>query len=114
MSEVRTFFKDPQRKPKKAQRIPPAVRSEVEARSGGRCEYVSNGIRCLHRLEHLHHKRRRSQGGTDTAGNLAALCEPHHRWCHEHPTEARELGLLIFSGGPEPYSSAVVSIERIR
>jgi hypothetical protein len=46
----------------------------------------------------VHHKLRRSQGGTHELDNLATLCAAHHRWVHEHPAQAYELGLLIRSG----------------
>ena len=48
-----------------------ALTALVRARSGGRCEFVMDNIRCHRRGEQKHHKRRRSQGGTDTAENLA-------------------------------------------
>ena len=36
-----------------------------------------------------HHKRRRSQGGTDDESNTADLCEvPCHQWVHANPTQA--------------------------
>lgn len=43
---------------------------------------------------HVHHIKRRSQGGTDDPWNLVALCPVHHGWVHEHPEMARRMGLL--------------------
>ena len=43
---------------------------------------------------HLHHIRRRSQGGQHVAGNLVMLCASCHGWVHEHPRDAAMLGLL--------------------
>lgn len=43
---------------------------------------------------HLHHRLRRSQGGSDAPENLVTLCAAHHGWVHEHPEKARLAGLL--------------------
>lgn len=43
---------------------------------------------------HRHHVVRRSQGGTDQPGNLLWLCAGHHAWTHDHPADAKTLGLL--------------------
>jgi hypothetical protein len=44
---------------------------------------------------HVHEILPRSAGGdiTDPA-NCLGVCERHHQWIHEHPIEARQLGLL--------------------
>lgn len=80
-------------KPRAAGRdgIPSTVRRQVRLRSRGVCEFGA----CHARAVHLHHKRRRSQGGEDTAANLADLCAEHHAWVHANVAAAVELGLLI-------------------
>jgi 5-methylcytosine-specific restriction endonuclease McrA len=45
-------------------------------------------------VPHVHHIKRRSQGGTHDLDNLATLCSGHHLYVHEHIAEARERGLL--------------------
>jgi len=60
------------------------LRSAVFARSGGRCEQC--GRRISWARFHLHHKRKRSQGGSDSEENCTALCLV----CH-----GREHGLRI-------------------
>lgn len=43
---------------------------------------------------HVHHKLRRSQGGTDDLSNLVLLCSVHHDAVHANPARSVELGLL--------------------
>ena len=43
---------------------------------------------------HVHHLRRRSQGGTHDLENLVTLCAWHHDWLHRNVAEAERLGLL--------------------
>jgi len=47
----------------------------------------------------LHHVKTKGPGGTsdpdrDAPRNLALLHDECHRWAHDHPREARALGLL--------------------
>jgi hypothetical protein len=86
------------------------ARQEVYERSGGRCEFTNGGERCRHPHEQTHHKRRRSQGGTDDLENLIGLCSMHHDLIHANPEWAEGLGYLIRSR-PEPLSSAVLKVE---
>jgi len=75
-------------------RVPTAVRRQVAARAHGLCEArVSED--CMNGGVHAHHRRRRSQGGLDTAENLLWVCTPCHLWVHEHVAEAVERGFLI-------------------
>lgn len=69
---------------------------EVKARSAGRCEarIENSSVLCLVWGYEVHHKRRRSQGGTNDLNNLIYACIPCHRWIHEHPADAAALGLL--------------------
>lgn len=54
------------------------VQSELFWRSDGRCEVVLVGLRCIRRAQDPHHVQKRSQGGSDTADNLIAMCRDHH------------------------------------
>lgn len=90
----------PKRKP-----IPQQVRRQVAVRSEGRCEHDGCGAIAVH----MHHVRRRSQGGKDTVSNIKHLCLWSHTWVHDNPEAAAELGLLELR---EPVSSAVVKVER--
>ena len=104
MTDVTTYFKEArQKRSKRAKQVAYAqARAEVYERSGGLCEAAVEG-RCPHQGSEAHHKRRRSQGGADTADNLVWLCELHHRWVHANPTAAIDVGLLVpttFSPAP--------------
>lgn len=78
---------------KNQRRIPVSVRVEVEERSCGVCEALIDGV-CVGRVSHLHHIRRRSQGGEDVAANLLALCAFCHEHIHRHPGESYDHGWL--------------------
>lgn len=99
----------PKRKAPRA--MPVAVRRQVHARAGGVCEARIEGV-CCGTGDHLHHVRRRSQGGGDSPANLRLLCELCHEWTHRHPAAAVELGLLAPTA-VEPKSSAVLNVERV-
>jgi len=82
------------------------ARAEVMDRARGRCEYVivqghtRFGIpvddRCTNPATQVHHRLRRSQGGTDTPDNLVALCATcHHERIHGHPEAAFAAGWLL-------------------
>lgn len=43
---------------------------------------------------HVHHVKRRSQGGTNDLWNLVLLCGIAHAYVHDHPAWARSIGLL--------------------
>lgn len=47
---------------------------------------------------HVHHRRRRSQGGGDDWANLVTLCASCHRWVHLAIATARSRGWLL---GPD-------------
>lgn len=81
----------------RARGVPSEVRAAVLARDGGcRAAALVGEVRCWGPLD-PHHLRRRSQGGTDTAANLATVCRAHHDWIHAHPEAASVLGLLHLS-----------------
>lgn len=90
--------------------IPPAVREEVAARSGGLCEAMTGGQGCggpcgdhawrcggegRHPANHLHHKLPRSHGGKHVAENLLHVCDGCHREIHAHPERSFRMGWLI-------------------
>ena len=74
------------------------ARKAVEDRSGGSCE--ARTPVCVGRGNQAHHRRLRSQGGSDDPGNLLWLCEPCHFQIHSHPRWARSHGLIIGNGTP--------------
>ncbi len=69
---------------------------QVEHRSGGRCE-----IRSTHDCDRLytavHHRKMRSQGGSNDIDNLLAVCFTGHIWIHRvlPRAEAERLQLLV-------------------
>jgi hypothetical protein len=74
------------------------ARAYVVARDGG-CVGHRYGVPhvCWGGL-HVHHVKRRSQGGTNHPSNLVCLCASAHQWVHEHPTQSHEMGLLARTG----------------
>lgn len=73
-----------------------AVRPVVLARACHRCERCGLPERVVGAL-HMHHRLRRSQGGTHEASNLVALCRGCHGEIHDgsHDSSA----WLVTSGG---------------
>lgn len=59
-------------------------------RCGGQCE----AVRCVARAEDPHHIKPRSQGVDNSPENIIMLCRFHHRFIHDHPSWARQHGLL--------------------
>jgi 5-methylcytosine-specific restriction endonuclease McrA len=52
---------------------------------------------CDKEAEDLHHVKPKGRGGSDELANIKPLCRRHHRWVHENPNKANEMGLLIHS-----------------
>jgi hypothetical protein len=73
--------------------VPPHIREEVEARSGGTCELPD----CTQAASQFHHRKMRSQGGSHSATNLLHTCQIHHLWIHENPAKSYERGWLVRS-----------------
>lgn len=48
---------------------------------------------------HVHHIKRRSQGGSNDPSNLICLCQAAHDWVHANPAEAALFGLLALREG---------------
>lgn len=53
-----------------------------------------DGHHCRGELQ-VHHRRRRSQGGSNDSSNLLTLCQAAHQYVHDNPREAALFGLLI-------------------
>lgn len=70
-----------------------AAKAVVRARSRGFCEIVHVG--CTGQAVHVHHKRRRSQGGTDDPENLLHLCRKGHDFVHANPEISFRKGWLL-------------------
>lgn len=51
-----------------------------------------------HYGDHVHHIRRRSQGGKHEPDNGLFVCFRGHDWIHAHPAEAADLGFLAHRG----------------
>jgi 5-methylcytosine-specific restriction endonuclease McrA len=66
-------------KPNRAS-IPPALRRQVLARDGHRCQ--APGCHSTRFLE-VHHREPRRRGGRNSAANLITLCAACHRLLHE-------------------------------
>jgi hypothetical protein len=73
-----------------------AVREFVLGRDGG-CvardklpQIACSGVLDVHELV----RRSQWRAGWLVADNAIVLCRAHHDWCHAHPLEARNLGLL--------------------
>ena len=46
---------------------------------------------------HRHHRRLRSQGGTDEPSNIMLVTPQQHDWIHRNPAEAYAIGWLVHS-----------------
>ena len=75
------------------------MRPLVEVRAGYLCEVCR-----AHGVEVIHHRKRRSQGGTNALANLLGLCNDDHEKIHQSPAQAYDQGLLLRRGELEvPY-----------
>jgi len=68
-----------------------AMREVVLVRAGYRCEMAG----CGNEVDVVHHRKRRSQGGTNDLDNLMGLCNGCHVHVHEMPTWSYEWGYLL-------------------
>lgn len=92
------------------------MRKIVEGRSGGLCEapnFVTRAISqddralteaayswqfenaCNGRASHVHHRKYRSRGGTNSPANLVHVCSSCHDWIHAHGEKSNLLGLSL-------------------
>jgi hypothetical protein len=73
-----------------------AARPAVRARSRGRCE-AGASANCTGQGEHVHHRKLRSQGGTNDLANLLDVCRRCHATIHANPAASYATGLLVRS-----------------
>ena len=64
-------------------------------RSYGPVRCNVDGPTCLGMATEVHHRKLRSQGGTNEFINLIIVCSKCHRYIHEHPAWAYERHLLL-------------------
>ena len=74
------------------------LRDLLQARSGGWCEARLFG--CAGQATDVAHRISRKAGGRPSGedarlSNVAHLCRPCHRWTHDNPAAAYELGLML-------------------
>lgn len=67
---------------KRGQSIPAKTRRLIHERSSGMCEATLPG--CTGKIDHIHHMRLRSRGGSNDPRELAAVCFPCHGAIHAH------------------------------
>lgn len=63
---------------------------------------------CEGRAAHTHHRKLRSQGGSDEPENLLRVCLACHHQIHIFPARSYELGLLVH-GWDDPAEVPVAS-----
>jgi 5-methylcytosine-specific restriction protein A len=73
------------------------LRPLLRARSQGRCE-VQGWDRCQRQATQVHHRKRRSQGGTHDLSNLLDCCFACHALIHMSGQRAYDNGWLVRSG----------------
>lgn len=78
--------------------FPPALRAQLFERANGWCEAQLPG--CLGRATEPCHRKHRKAGGRplgddERLSNAWAGCAVCHRWTHDNPTEANDLGLIL-------------------
>jgi len=83
----------PVSRPKRGPAELKAAKAGVRARSPCFCEISHVG--CTGQAVHVHHKRRRSQGGTDDPENLLHLCRKGHDFVHANPEISFRMGWLL-------------------
>lgn len=69
------------------------IRPTILERDNNRC--VAQIPNCCWNLAiHVHHKKLRSQGGTNLPSNLISLCLACHEFIHSNPDWSKERGFL--------------------
>lgn len=86
--------------------IPRRTRENLHLRAGDRCEL------CGEHATNAHHRRNRSQGGTDVLSNLMLLCGTGTTGCHGNVTDlpkwAAQFGWTIRGTTREPWEVPVL------
>jgi len=67
------------------------VKTLIRIRSGGRCEVVVDGHRCVRDAKDGHHVVKRSQGGDGSVQGVIDVCRP----CHDRTDFPYYLGRLV-------------------
>lgn len=85
------------------------ARDIVRERSGGRCEAAVEHV-CIGQAQSIHHRKKRSHGGTWAPSNLLHVCGDGtmgcHGWIEAHPKKANYEGLWLFEG-EDPLTTSV-------
>ena len=92
-------------------------RAIVKERSGGRCEAAIRNV-CLGDAASVHHRQKRSHGGTWAPSNLLHVCGDGtigcHGWIEAHPQRANEGGLWLFAGEDPAETSVYMRWENLK
>ena len=94
---ARTAMKPSRPKPA----VPTETRKGLGVRSQGDCEMALPG--CTGAATEVSHRIKRGAGGrhgtaaelSNRLSNLLHACHTCHRWCHDRPAEAYDLGLIL-------------------
>ena len=89
----------PLRRRSKAKAAADAIYSAFRAEwlDGRACEKCGTAV-----ATEIHHRRTRGHRGHLTLpANAARLCHACHRWVHDNPREAHDLGWLVWPGDPD-------------
>lgn len=95
-----------------------AMKPLVLERSKGFCEAYSRSMLFVHTVElagvaegmlghctcfadHVHHRKYRSRGGTNSLSNLLHTCHRCHEWIHSNSELSNALGLSLHAGESE-------------
>lgn len=73
--------------------VPPALRDALWQRSGGLCEACGQSMRGGD--AHVHHRKRRSQGGEHSVTNCLLVHGRCHNGIHAHPAPSYDAGFLV-------------------
>lgn len=92
----RSAFK-PKRNSKKESDWRKARRNAIDGANGLCTARVANS--CSGHADHVHHIKRRSQGGTNDLVNLLVCCFACHEWIHRNPEAANLKGYLFLNKG---------------
>jgi predicted HNH restriction endonuclease len=60
-----------------------------------------NDRNCMSIGTHVHHRKYRSRGGTNSLDNLLNVCPACHEWIHSNPMLSNALGLSLHAGESE-------------
>ena len=84
-------------KKKRKQAMSPEVAQAVTERAKGSCEAMIRDAGCTGSVDHLHHRKLRSQGGKHEVPNLVGICHMCHHWIHMHPAISYTHGWIVKS-----------------